>query len=209
MKAIDGVLEGGGEVSSDFTNQVYGLMVDAGNNLAASCLKLKQYLNAENACIAVLSVSPENHKALYRAGISAMNQTKFKEARLALEKLLSLDADNVAAKKQLRELGRRESKYREDEKALFKTMGQSMFSKSSRSAAEASPPSVAAPPPPPESNVEPEGLPQPLANQAPGVDTRNRWMPLSIAVVSLLTGAFYVVAFSGRSSRAAVGSQDS
>jgi len=206
LKAIDGVLEGG-EVSSDFTSQVYGLMVDAGNNLAASCLKLKQYLNAENACIAVLSVSPENHKALYRAGISAMNQTKFKEARLALEKLLSLDVDNVAAKKQLRELGRRESKYREDEKALFKTMGQSMFSESSRSAAEASPPTVAAPPPPPESNVEPEGLPPPLADQTTGMDTRNRWMLISFAVV-LLTGAFYVVAFSGRSSQAAVGSQD-
>ena len=203
MKAIDGVLEND-EVSPDFASQVYGLMIDAGNNLAAACLKLEQYMNAENACIAVLSVSPENQKALYRAGISAMNQTKFKEARLALDKLLSLDSDNVAAKKQLRELAKRELKYREAEKALFKTMGQSMFSESRGPASESSPPSAVAAPP--ESSVEPECLPQAPANPAPEMSTGN-WIPLSLAIILLIV-AFYVVASSGHSSQAAVGSHD-
>lgn len=185
MKAIDGILEN--EDSKDVASQVLGLMVDAGNNLAACYLKLELFPKAEDACIAVLTVSPENQKALYRAGMSAMQQTKFKESRLALEKLLSLDPDNAAAKKQLRELAKREVKYREAERALFRTMGQSMFNGGK---------GAAAPPPLAQTALESaEKAESPLQPPAPPKaesKVGNRWAALGIALV-LLAGAILVL----------------
>jgi tetratricopeptide (TPR) repeat protein len=185
LKAIDGTLES--EDSKDVASQVLSLMVDAGNNLAACYLKLELFPKAEDACIAVLTVSPDNQKALYRAGISAMQQTKFNESRLALEKLLSIDPENAAAKKQLRELAKRETKYREAERALFKTMGQSMFYDGKGAAAPPLRAEAAS-----ESTEKAESPPKSPASPKAERKVAHGWAALGIALV-LIVGAILVL----------------
>jgi len=129
LKAVDGMIggdAGDGEGRADL-DAVAKLMVDCGNNLAAAYIKLGQFAKAEGACVAVLSGDPANVKALYRAGTAAMEQTKYLEARLALDRLLGLDPESGPAKALGRELTKREKKYRAKEQLMMKQMGAKLF----------------------------------------------------------------------------------
>ena len=142
LKAVDGLL--GVLEEKEALETVARLIIDCGNNLAFTYIKLGNHAKAEAACISVLQGDPSNPKALYRAGVAAMHQTKFVEARLALQKLLALEPENVSCKTQLRELARREKKYKEKEKKVASRMSAAMFGDDASGHAESKEPAAIA-----------------------------------------------------------------
>lgn len=131
LKALDGILADFS--ATDDTATTIKLMVDCGNNLAMAYIKLSEYKQAENACIAVLQLDEDNVKALYRVGIVAYMQDKFKEAHLAFQKVFAIDPQNKAARLEYLALRRREKEYLAKESKMMKQMGAHMFNKPSTS----------------------------------------------------------------------------
>ncbi|CAH3148068.1 unnamed protein product [Pocillopora meandrina] len=89
-------------------------------NLSACQGKLGQYDFVALNCTKVLSLWPENIKALYRRGQAFVILNEFEKARGDLEKALTLDPSNRAVQCQLRILTEKERKH--DEK-LSKALG--------------------------------------------------------------------------------------
>ena len=139
LKAVDGALseaEPGDEQAA-----ILKLMIDGGNNLAAVFIKQGEHAKAEGACIAVLEADPDNLKALYRAGVAAMHQTKYEESRLAFSRLLCLDPENREGGRQYREMRAREKQYHDKEKRMAARMSQLVVGKDSTTTQEGTAPS--------------------------------------------------------------------
>jgi len=133
-QTVEGGTQDGGEsvdISDQYDN-ILKLMIDCGCNIAAAYLKLNEYNKAENACIAVLQCDAFNIKALYRGGVSAMYQSKYLESKLAFNKILSIDPNNIETKKKLIELNKKELLYLKKEKQIAQKMGANMFGNNSK-----------------------------------------------------------------------------
>lgn len=74
-------------------------------NRAACYLKLKRFAEAERDCTTALSLSPSNHKAYFRRGVSRAAQGKHSAAKADFEQVLILQKDDPAALEELKKLG--------------------------------------------------------------------------------------------------------
>uniref|UniRef100_A0A4W5N8V7 FKBP prolyl isomerase 16 n=1 Tax=Hucho hucho TaxID=62062 RepID=A0A4W5N8V7_9TELE len=79
------------------------------NNLAAAQLKLEQYDDALHTSRDVLSLDPQNVKALFRAGKLLSDKSEYEEAKEILKKALKLEPSTKAIHVELSKLVKRQS----------------------------------------------------------------------------------------------------
>lgn len=87
--------------------------VGLGVGVLISCVlrqKLLQYKAAIDACDKVLKLDSGNVKAHFRRGQGYTELTRFEEARDCFNKVISLDASNEEAKRELLKLKKAEAK---------------------------------------------------------------------------------------------------
>lgn len=132
MKALEGIFEAqeGGEadeVPEEVRREALALAVNCGNNMAATQLKLGAPKQAEEACVSVLEMDPNNVKALYRAGFATMQQHRFDEAKMAFNRALEIDPGNKAVVKGLIELKAQVQAYKSKEAKIAQKMSQKLL----------------------------------------------------------------------------------
>lgn len=88
-------------------------------NNALACLKIGVYKGAIDSANIVLKNDKNNVKAIYRRGCAYLNQHSFDEAKQDLTKVLELEPENVAAKKELVMLVKLRKEWKEKEKSSF------------------------------------------------------------------------------------------
>ncbi len=105
-------------------------LVDCGNNLAAARLKLGKLPGAMEAVVNVLSLQPDNLKALYRAGIIATLQDKFEEASVALSQAAAVREDDCDVRRAQANLLARKRIYNRAKEGMERRMGKSLINDS-------------------------------------------------------------------------------
>ena len=88
-------------------------------NNALACLKVGSYKNAIESSNFALKHDKDNIKALFRRGSAYIQQHSFDEAKVDLTRVLELDPDNAAAKKELAVMIKLRKEYKEKEKTSF------------------------------------------------------------------------------------------
>ncbi len=106
--------------------KVKKMLVDCGNNLAAANLKLNKLSDAMEAVVGVLTLQPNNPKALYRAGVIATLQDKFDEAKLAFSRVSRLLEDDGMVCRAQAILLVRERRYKSAKDSMERRMGESL-----------------------------------------------------------------------------------
>ena len=81
--------------------EAQALMISLYSNLAMVTLKLGDFKACVQNCTLVLSKDPANIKALFRRGCARHKEGKLEEAKDDLEKLLQMEPENAAGKKEL------------------------------------------------------------------------------------------------------------
>jgi len=89
------------------------------SNNAMACLKVGNYKNAIESSNFVLKHDQNNVKALFRRGSAYLQQHSFDEAKSDFTKVLEIDQQNTAAKKELASLVKLRKEYKEKEKSSF------------------------------------------------------------------------------------------
>ncbi|CAO1624016.1 unnamed protein product [Jaminaea pallidilutea] len=75
-------------------------------NRAACLLKLKRYTEAEKDCTKAIELSPNNHKAYFRRGVSRAKLGRLEAAKEDFEQVLELQKDNADSLEELRKLAK-------------------------------------------------------------------------------------------------------
>lgn len=75
-------------------------------NRAACLLKLKRYTEAEKDCTKAIELSPNNHKAFFRRGVSRAKLGRLEAAKEDFEQVLELQKDNADSLEELRKLAK-------------------------------------------------------------------------------------------------------
>merc|ERR1711871_27892 len=102
--------------------ETQALMISLYGNLAMVSLKLRDFKACAQNCNLVLSKDPVNIKALFRRGCVRHKEGKLEEAKDDLEKLLQIEPDNAAGKKELISLNKSMKDQRVKDKAAFGAM---------------------------------------------------------------------------------------
>lgn len=69
---------------------LFRLQIDTGNNLSAALYQRGEWRKAQDTCATVLTLAPNNVKALHKTGRICMQLNDWLEARIALEKALAI-----------------------------------------------------------------------------------------------------------------------
>jgi len=101
------------------TEQIKPLMVQCGNNKVSTLVKLSKTYEGKEAAIKVLSVDPDNFKALIWRGTLALTQNEFEESLEALTNAQKVKPDSALVRKRIKELKDKQSEFKKKEKALF------------------------------------------------------------------------------------------
>lgn len=105
----------------EIQKQADALMIDCLNNVTAVHMRAKSYHAAKEAAVKVLTLDPENFKALIRAARAAMDDPagSFEEAEAAIEAAEKVNANDVTVVKLRADLRRRKQQYKQKSKELF------------------------------------------------------------------------------------------
>ena len=106
----------------DYEKEIFSLQSTLMLNLAACQLKFQQYPLVVRNCTRVLSMEPENVKALYRRGQALTMMNDFDGAREDLTKAKKLEPSNRAIDEQLKLLESRQQAHDTKYKDALKTM---------------------------------------------------------------------------------------
>jgi tetratricopeptide (TPR) repeat protein len=91
-------------------------------NLAMTKIYIHKYVEARNICDHALHLDPDNIKGLYRRGLAFFEMGEFDKSREDFNRVLKIDPNNEASKRKLERLSTIESKTREKEKKVYKSM---------------------------------------------------------------------------------------
>ncbi len=108
-------------------SQVKTLLISLNGNMTMTLIKNGDWLAAKETASAVLALDAKNIKALYRRGCAYHKMDALDEAQSDLNKVLSLDDTNAAAKKELALVKKAAKDFEKKESAVFKSAGRSMF----------------------------------------------------------------------------------
>ncbi|KAK3102228.1 hypothetical protein FSP39_009756 [Pinctada imbricata] len=95
------------------------------NNRALAYLKEKEWMRAETDCNKVLTLEPDNIKALLRRGSAYKGKKEYSKALVDFQRVLELEPANKRAEELIEELKKDEKKY-EREKEEKKEKGKRM-----------------------------------------------------------------------------------
>ncbi len=105
-------------------------LIDCSNNLAAARLKLGNLSGGMEVLVHVLSLQPDNPKALYRAGVIATLQDKFEEASVALSRAAAIVKDDYEVRRAQENLLARKKQYNHAKESMERRMGKSLINES-------------------------------------------------------------------------------
>eukprot|EP00667_Euglena_gracilis_P019017 EG_transcript_20305 len=103
----------------DDSPEATALVVDCHNNSAAVLAKQEQWNKAKEACVAALSLDPDNLRALERAADVAMSLADWEEAEMAWQRALEVDPDCKFAQQGLARLAKKRSDFKKKEREMF------------------------------------------------------------------------------------------
>lgn len=103
------------------------IYVDCGNNMVFALMKMDDWLKAEKAVCDVLTVAPQQKKALYRATQIALHLSKWKEAHAALTIALELWPRSKEFRDLYETLREHKKNYRERKAKMSAKMSKKLF----------------------------------------------------------------------------------
>jgi tetratricopeptide (TPR) repeat protein len=115
------------DFSESQTREVNQLLIALNGNLAMVEAKQENWAKSLQYAIAVLDLDSLNVKALFRKGQACGKLGNYEQAKFELQKVVDMDANNAAAKKELAEVTRLMKEQSKKDKAAY----SSMFSKGS------------------------------------------------------------------------------
>jgi tetratricopeptide (TPR) repeat protein len=89
------------EATFDASHETATLLLSLHGNLAMVCLKVKDNNGAITHASKVLEKDASNVKSIFRRACAYHVECKFDEAKIDLQRLLEIDPENIAAKKEL------------------------------------------------------------------------------------------------------------
>uniref|UniRef100_A0A7S3JX45 peptidylprolyl isomerase n=1 Tax=Aureoumbra lagunensis TaxID=44058 RepID=A0A7S3JX45_9STRA len=118
-------------------NEAETLYVDCGNNLVIALIKLDEWLKSERAVCDVLTVAPENKKALYRAIQISLHLSKWPESQAALQIAIEKWPNSIPFREQYKTLQEHKRKYKQRKSKISAQMSKQLITPSSASSSSA------------------------------------------------------------------------
>uniref|UniRef100_A0A7S1J0N4 peptidylprolyl isomerase n=1 Tax=Eutreptiella gymnastica TaxID=73025 RepID=A0A7S1J0N4_9EUGL len=143
---------------------VHVLRVDCLNNQVPCHAKMEEWNKAKQACVDVLQLDPNNVKALYRAGESAMALADWDEAEMAWKEALKLDPEGkaVSAASALGKLNKKRIEHERREKKAYAGKFNKVLT-----TPDLTPPPEPTPNPEPTPQLTSDPTPAPILTRAP------------------------------------------
>lgn len=112
---------------SDERREAETIYVDCGNNVVFALMKMDEWIKAERASCDVLTVAPDNQKALYRAIQVSLHLSKYDEAKVAIKYALDQWPRSKDFRDLYEQLREHKRKYKERKAKMAATMSASLF----------------------------------------------------------------------------------
>jgi tetratricopeptide (TPR) repeat protein len=94
------------------------------NNLSACHISNQEYLKAKEVCIKVLTMDPNNIKALLRAARASLGLSSFEESQKCLETVLQIEPDNKLALQEKNKLLKAQRDYKQQQKEMGRNIAK-------------------------------------------------------------------------------------
>lgn len=116
------LIENAYDASDSDKDKINSIKVSCNNNLAACKIKTKDFSSAIVHCNKALDVDENNAKAYFRMGQAYALRGDFKEAKENLLRAEKLNPDDVAIKKELQNVAKKEAEYKKKDREMAKKM---------------------------------------------------------------------------------------